>query len=152
MDATKMTVMASMDAYRRDLHESYERVAEEIFKSPATVRKQFTQERGSCTLNTAYGYAEHFGGRVVFVLDKDWEEFEKVDIYRDRIKELEEELTRAHAEHDAQAKQIEGLIETNAELVRANQEKNESIVRKDRTIEQLSENNNKLINKLSALI
>ena len=89
MEAAKMHVMLDIkDEFKRNGMDNAA-IADANHKDKSTVDKQFAEKNGTQTLLTAYGYAESLGGRVVFMLDEEWDRLHGLE---QAIHDLKDEL------------------------------------------------------------
>lgn len=150
MDASKMHVMLDIkDEYKRKGMDNAG-VAEATHKEKSVVDRQFAEKNGSQTLLTAYGYAEAAGGRIVFMLDEEWERLQQLaqdladtrELLRDRdqrLGNLSESLKTMTMQNDAQAKIIARLEQRIEEKENSIKRKEEALTLKDKRIEALTD-------------
>lgn len=150
MEASKMHVMLDIkDEYKRKGMDNAG-VAEATHKEKSVVDRQFAEKNGSQTLLTAYGYAEAAGGRVVFLLDEEWERLQQLaqdladarELLRDRdqrLGTLSETLKTMTMQNDAQAKIIARLEQRIDEKESSIKRKEEALTLKDKRIEALTD-------------
>ena len=149
MEATKMHVMLDIkDEFKRVGMDNAD-VADATHKDKSTVDKQFAEKNGTQSLITAYGYAEAAGGRVVFMLDKEWERYKSIeqelidisDTLRDReqrLANLSETVKSLSSQVEAQRKMIErleGMIDKKEEAIARKDAAIASMLRKSGAIE-----------------
>lgn len=145
MESAKMHVMLDIkDEFKRIGMDNAD-VADATHKDKSTVDKQFAEKNGTQTLLTAYGYAEAAGGRVVFLLDSEWEKMMRAEkelsainaVIADkdnRLSYLAETNNALASQIEAQRKMIERL-ESNIEKRDAKLEEKDAIIsRKDAAI------------------
>lgn len=149
MESAKMHVMLDIkDEFKRIGMDNAD-VADATHKDKSTVDKQFAEKNGTQSLITAYGYAEAAGGRVVFMLDKDWERYKSIeqelidisDTLRDReqrLANLSETAKSLSSQVEAQRKMIErleGMIDKKEEAIARKDAAIASMLRKSGAIE-----------------
>lgn len=113
-------------------------IAELIHKDKTVVDKQFSEKNGTQSLLTAYGYAEAAGGRVVFILDEEWERMKEMEAeypgLKESIRDRDSRLANMAEAANSMAKQIEAQTKIIERLERQIDDKDESIRRKDAAI------------------
>lgn len=149
MESAKMHVMLDIkDEFKRIGMDNAD-VADATHKDKSTVDKQFAEKNGTQSLITAYGYAEAAGGRVVFMLDKEWERYKSIeqelidisDTLRDReqrLANLSETAKSLSSQVEAQRKMIErleGMIDKKEEAIARKDAAIASMLRKSGAIE-----------------
>lgn len=138
MDASKMHVMMDIKDELKRQNLDNEDVAEKMAKEKSVVDKQLGAKNGTQTLLTAYGYAETAGGRIVFMLDSEWEEWQRMkkeypEIQR-KLKEKEISKGKMDSSVEVLTKQIDAQSRIIERLEKQIDDKDESIRRKEAAI------------------
>lgn len=138
MDAQKMHVMLDIkDAFKAQGKGTAE-IADLLHKDNSVVSKQFAEKNGSQTLLTAYGYAEAAGGRIVFLLDEEWDRLhgleKEIHDLQDALKERDQRLSVANESIGTMTKEIENQHKMILKLELNIEKKEATIDRKDATI------------------
>lgn len=138
MDATKMHVMLDIKDEFKSRGQDTKAIAELIHKDKTVVDKQFSEKNGTQSLLTAYGYAEAAGGRVVFMLDEEWERIKQIEKeyaeLKDAMKERDQRLGNMAETAKSMAAQIEAQTKIIERLEKQIDDKDESIRRKEAAI------------------
>lgn len=138
MDANKMHVMADIKTQYKSKGLDTGDISELVHKDKSTVDKQFAEKNGTQTLLTAYGYAAAAGGRVIFVLDEEWENLKAIEKeipeLREQLRDKEKQLANATEAARAAAQQIEAQTKIIQRLEKQLDDKDESIRRKEAVI------------------
>ena len=138
MNADKMHVMMDIkDELKRQNMDNAD-IAEKMLKDKSVVDKQLGAKNGTQTLLTAYGYAETAGGRVVFMLDAEYDEWQRMkkeypEMQR-KLKEKETSKNKLDSSVDVLTQQIEAQSRIIERLEKQIDEKDESIRRKEAAI------------------
>lgn len=138
MDAQKMHVMLDIkDEFKRRGNGTSD-IAELLHKDSSVVAKQFAEKNGSQTLLTAYGYAEAAGGRIVFMLDEEWDRLHglerEIHDLQDALRDREQRLTAASDAISKMSNEIENQHNMIVRLEAKIDKKEETIDRKDAAI------------------
>lgn len=150
MEASKMHVMLDIkDEFKRKGMDNAG-VAAATHKDKSVVDRQFAEKNGSQTLLTGYGYAEAAGGRIIFMLDEEWDRLQRLaqelsaamDALRDReqrLGNLSETVNTLTLQNDAKDKLIERLEQRLDEKENSIKRKEEALVLKDKRISDLTD-------------
>lgn len=130
-----MHVMLDIKDYFKSQGKDHNDIADLMHKDKTVVDKQLSAQNGTQTLLTSYGYAEAAGGRVVFVMDEDWERWKAMEkelpelreALRDKDKQIDA-LKSAATAASAQFGEMSRIIER---LEKQIDDKDESIRRKE---------------------
>lgn len=138
MDASKMHVMMDIKDELKRQNMDNEDIAEKMSKEKSVVDKQLGAQNGTQTLLTAYGYAAAAGGRIVFMLDKDWERWKKMEKelpeLREQLKDKEKQLDAMKHEAEAASMKADTMNKTIQRLEKQVDDKEDSIRRKEAAI------------------
>lgn len=138
MEAAKMHVMLDIkDEFKRNGMDNAA-IADANHKDKSTVDKQFAEKNGTQTLLTAYGYAESLGGRVVFMLDEEWDRLhgleKEIHDLKDELRDRDQRLSIANESISKMSHEIESQHNMILKL-EMNIDKKEAIIdRKDAAI------------------
>ena len=111
MKAEEMHVMVDINKHREQENISIGKVAKAMMLDTSSCSRQIKEEHGGVNLNTAYRYAEFFNGRVIFVPDAQFEEWQKVDEYKAEIAALQARVSALNEARDELDKQLTNLSE-----------------------------------------
>lgn len=111
MHADEMHVMVDINAYRERENISIGKVAKAMLLDTSSCSRQLKEEHGGVNLSTTYRYAEFFNGRVIFVLDSEYEEWQKVSEYKAEIEALQATVSALNKARDELDLQITNLSE-----------------------------------------
>lgn len=155
MNATKMHVMLEIKDLFKLKGMSNEDIADILHKDATVVAKQFAEKNGSQTLATAYGYAEAAGGRIVFVSDELWEQWNKsekeiIDLTAS-LQSKEQRLGNLSETVKSMAAQIESQTKIIQRLEKQLDDKDDSIRRKEAVISRKDAIIGELLTKAGAL-
>lgn len=135
MDATMMHVMLDIKDEFKSRGQDTKAIAELIHKDKTVVDRQFSEKNGTQSLLTAYGYAEAAGGRVVFILDDEWERLKAMEAeyptLKETIRDLDQRLGNMAETAKSMAAQIEAQTKIIERLEKQIDDKDESIRRKE---------------------
>lgn len=138
MDASKMHVMLDIKDAFKSQGLGTEDIAELVHKDSTVVSKQFSEKNGTQTLQTAYGYAEAARGRIVFVLDDEYERWKNEESELEALKaDLRDRDTRLGNMSEtvkSMAAQIESQTKIIQRLEKQIDDKEDSIRRKEAVI------------------
>ena len=144
MKAEKMHVVIDMNDFCAVNGVSKNHLAEAMNKDVSAVKRQLSDRTGNLYLCTAYEYAEHLGGAIVFVTDQQYEDLQQIEILKAKISELDDmcEILRKRvssfeSENRAQEAQISSLIDSTKKLQSIIERKELAIERKDKTLDEL---------------
>lgn len=127
MKAEEMHVMVDINKHRERENISIGKVAKAMMLDTSSCSRQIKEEHGGVNLSTAYRYAEFFNGRVIFVQDAVYEEWQKAEEYKAEICDLQGRVQALMEEHD----KLEGQISNLSEILKSQRE------RLDTTAEQM---------------
>ena len=140
MDATQMHVMLDIKDTFKAQGKGTTEIADLLHKDNSVVAKQFAEKNGSQTLLTAYGYAEAAGGRIVFMLDDEWNRLhgmeQEIHDLKDELRDRDNRLTVANESISAMTREIEKQHDLIQKLETRIKKKEEKIEEKERIIER----------------
>lgn len=145
MDASKMHVIMDIKDEFQKQGKDNGAIAEIMHKDKSVVDKQFAEKNGTQTLLTAYGYAEAAGGRIIFMLDEEWERLQAIEKeyieLQEAIRDRDRRLSNMSETAKSMAIQIAANEKTIARLEAKIDEKEKAIDRKDGVIADLLRKN-----------